>query len=250
MAIFNIEGVSKRFFNPRTNHEVTALEDISVQINDGEFFCLLGPSGCGKTTLLRIFAGLESPSQGRLLMDDELVNGPSWERGLIFQDYVLFPWRNVRKNVEFGLEARGIEKEIRKKTANEYINLVGLAGFELAYPSELSGGMQQRVGLARVLANESKVLLMDEPFGSLDAQTREVMQFELLRIWDTAKKTIVFVTHDIEEALFLSDRIAVMSPRPGRIKELLTCDMKRPRERDSDDFLKALRNIKQLLQHY
>lgn len=224
-----------------------ALEDISLEIREGEFFCVLGPSGCGKTTFLRLVAGLESLTDGKLLMGGRPIQGPSWERGLIFQDHVLFPWRNVQKNVEFGLEARGLHKEERSQRAKQFIELVGLQGFERAYPSELSGGMQQRVGLARVLANDSKILLMDEPFGSIDAQTREVLQNELLKIWQISKKTIFFVTHDIEESVYLSDRITVMTQRPGKIREIITVTMNRPRVRESDEFLKLVKYIRGLI---
>lgn len=249
MDIINIESVSKTFYNNRTNENIQIIEDITMTIVPREFCCLLGPSGCGKTTLLRMIAGLEKPSSGELMMEGKPIEGPGWERGLIFQDYVLFPWRNVKKNVEFGLEARGLKSHFREYRSREFIDLVGLSGFDEHYPNELSGGMQQRVGLARVLANDSKVLLMDEPFGSLDAQTREVMQAELLRIWGAAHKTVIFVTHDIEEALFLSDRIVVLTPRPGSIREIINCEAPRPRERDSDSFLTMLRHIKGLLKH-
>jgi len=247
MGVITAENIKKVFFNPRTKNIVNALGEVSLDIEEGEFFCLLGPSGCGKTTFLRMIAGLEIPSNGKLLMAGESIQGPNWERGLIFQDHVLFPWRNVQKNVEFGLEARGIKKEERADRAKEFIELVGLKGFEKAYPSELSGGMQQRVGLARVLANDSKVLLMDEPFGSVDAQTREVLQNELLNIWKISKKTIFFVTHDIEESVYLADRIGIMTPRPGKIREVITVNKNRPRERESDEFLKLVKYIRGLI---
>ncbi len=247
MGIIVAENIKKLFFNPRTKNLVNALENISLEVNEGEFFCLLGPSGCGKTTFLRMIAGLEVLTEGKLLMDGEPIKGPSWERGLIFQDHVLFPWRNVQKNVEFGLEARGIKKEERAERARQFIELVGLSSFESAYPSELSGGMQQRVGLARVLANDSKILLMDEPFGSVDAQTREVLQNELLRIWQINKKTIFFVTHDIDESLYMADRIAVMTSRPGKIKEIITVNINRLRKRDSNEFLDLVKYIKGLI---
>jgi NitT/TauT family transport system ATP-binding protein len=249
MPIIITENVRKIFFNPRTKNILNALEGINLELNEGEFLCVVGPSGCGKTTFLRLVAGLEGLTEGKLLMEGKSIQGPSWERGLIFQDHVLFPWRNVIKNVEFGLEARGIKKEERVLRAKQFIDLVGLSGFESAYPSELSGGMQQRVGLARVLANDSKVLLMDEPFGSVDAQTREVLQNELLKIWQVNKKTIFFVTHEIEESVYLADRIAVMTSRPGKIKEIITVDINRPREKDSNKFLDLVKYIKGLIMH-
>jgi len=192
--------------------------------------------GCGKTTLLRIIAGLEEPTQGRVKMNNEEVHGPNENLVMIFQDYSLFPWRNVTDNVEFGLEVRNIPPEKRRAKADEYIELVGLSSFRTNFPHELSGGMRQRVAVARALAVEPAVLLMDEPFGALDAQTRNLLQTEILEIWNKTKKTILFVTHSVDEALFLADRIIVLTARPGRIREIISVDLPRPRERTEPTF--------------
>jgi NitT/TauT family transport system ATP-binding protein len=195
--------------------ELTALESINLAINPSEFLCIIGPSGCGKSTLLRLIAGLDDPSSGEILLDGKELRGPSLDRGMVFQEYSLFPWRTVLKNVTFGLEIQGIDKQEQYKIAKEYIELVGLKGFEKRYPYELSGGMKQRVAIARALATEPAILLMDEPFGSVDAQTRNILQEELLEIWKRTKKTILFVTHSVDEAVYLADRVAVVSSRPG-----------------------------------
>jgi ABC-type nitrate/sulfonate/bicarbonate transport system ATPase subunit len=208
---------------------VQALEDVSLTVEDREFVSIVGPSGCGKTTFLRILDGLLEPTTGEILIDGNQVTGSGRDRGMVFQDFNLFPWRSVLDNVAFGLEAAGIGKEERKDRALEYIGLVGLEGFEDHYPQELSGGMQQRVGLARALAIEPEVLLMDEPFGALDAQTREIMQTELLKIWSEDERTSVFVTHDIEEAVYLSDRVIVLTARPGRVNRIVDIPFERPR---------------------
>ncbi|MBM3357621.1 MAG: ABC transporter ATP-binding protein [Betaproteobacteria bacterium] len=208
---------------------VTALEDVSLKVTDSEFVAILGPSGCGKSTLLRILDGLTPPDRGEVLMDGKPVERPTQERGFVFQSFNLFPWRTARGNIEFGMELKGVPKSERRSAAARLIGLVGLNGFDGKYPHELSGGMQQRVGIARALAIDPAVLLMDEPFGALDAQTREDMQDELLRIWATAKKTVIFVTHSIEEAIYLSDRVIIMTPRPGRILASLDIPFERPR---------------------
>ena len=208
-----------------------ALEDVSLEVNLAEFLCIVGPSGCGKTTLLRLIAGLDYPTSGKIILDGKEVKGPSPDRGMVFQEFSLFPWRTVVKNVEFGLEIKGLKERESRKIAEEYIELVGLKGFEDHYPSELSGGMKQRVAIARALATEPSILLMDEPFGSVDAQTRNVLQQELLEIWERTKKTVLFVTHSVDEAIYLGDRIAVMSARPGRIVDCCAITITRPRKR-------------------
>ncbi|CAH1202565.1 Nitrate import ATP-binding protein NrtD [Paenibacillus plantiphilus] len=200
---------------------VSALQDINLDVKQGEFMVIVGPSGCGKSTLLDLLAGLTKPNSGQILLDGKAIAGPNLDRGIVFQQYALFPWKTALANVEFGLETKGVGWKERKQIAQEYINLVGLAGFEHRYPHELSGGMKQRVAIARSLAYDPEVLLMDEPFAALDAQTRETLQSELLRIWETTRKTIIFITHGIEEAVYLGQRVAVMTSRPGRIKEVI-----------------------------
>ncbi|WP_432721222.1 ABC transporter ATP-binding protein [Jeongeupia wiesaeckerbachi] len=230
----------------------TAVDRVDLDIAAGEFVCLLGPSGCGKSTLLGALAGHLTPASGALRIDDGPVAGPSSERGLVFQHHTLFPWRRVIDNVAFGLKMRGIKQAERHAAARELLALVGLAGFEHRYPSQLSGGMQQRVEIARVLINRPRVLLMDEPFGALDALTRLKMQQLLLDVWARFRTTVVFVTHDIDEALFLADRILVMSPRPGRIVEDLRLPFTRPRDADLStraDFVALKRHCLALLHH-
>lgn len=211
--------------------EIKALKDVNLRVNCCEFLCIIGPSGCGKTTLLRLIAGLDYPSSGEIILGGARVSGPSPDRGMVFQEFSLFPWRTVLKNVEFGLEVRGVQD--RRKIAEQYLELVGLQGFENCYPHELSGGMKQRVAIARALATNPSILLMDEPFGSVDAQTRNLLQEELLEIWRRTEKTILFVTHSVDEAVYLADRVAVMSARPGRIIECIKIDIPRPRKRTS-----------------
>ncbi len=206
-----------------------AVQDVSLKVAPGEFICLLGPSGCGKSTLLGALAGHLLPSGGSITVDGASVDGPHPDRGLVFQQHTLFPWKKVLENVAFGLKMRGVGRQQRHERARELIKLVGLEGFEGHYPSQLSGGMKQRVEIARVLINSPRVMLMDEPFGALDAQTRLMMQQLLLDVWARVKTTIVFITHDIDEALFLADRILVMGPRPGRIIDELKLDFARPR---------------------
>lgn len=219
--------------------ELVALDDFALDVLAGEILCLLGPSGCGKTTVLRIISGLDSATSGKVLVSGRQVTVAGPDRGLVFQDFALFPWRTVRKNIEFGLEVKGVPELERNKISSKYIDLVGLHGFEDAHPKELSGGMKQRVGIARALANEPEVLLMDEPFGSLDAQTRNLMQKELLRIWSSTKKTIVFVTHSVDEAVYLADRIVVMTARPGKVREIISVGLPRPRDRTSREFIEV-----------
>ena len=224
----SLRNVNKSFTDPQSNgrsgnrvSQFTALQEINLDINAGEFMVLVGPSGCGKSTLLDVLGGLSRPSGGTVLMDGKPIDGPALDRGIVFQQYALFPWRTTQGNVEFGLEAKGVSKKARAAIAREYIALVGLSGFEDRYPHELSGGMKQRVAIARSLVYNPEVLLMDEPFAALDAQTRETLQSELLRIWEKTGKTIVFITHAIDEAVYLGQRVAVMTSRPGRIKTVI-----------------------------
>ncbi|MFC2972906.1 ABC transporter ATP-binding protein [Azotobacter bryophylli] len=219
---------------------VVALADFDLEVRDGEFLSVLGPSGCGKSTFLSILAGLAEKSGGSIRIDGKPLEGINANQGVVFQGYALFPWRTVLENIEVGLEIRGVGKAERRERAREYLELVGLNGFGGRYPHEISGGMRQRVAIARSLVYQPDVLLMDEPFAALDAQTREILQAELLRIWDRHKKTIVFITHSLDEAIFLSDRIAVMTHRPGRVKEIIEVPLPRPRPaevRNSEEFV-------------
>jgi NitT/TauT family transport system ATP-binding protein len=210
-----------------------ALENICLEIKAGEFFVIVGPSGCGKSTLLDLLGGLTRPTSGRILIGGSPVTGPALDRGLVFQQYALFPWRTAQTNVEFGLEAKGVPSRERAERAKRFLAMVGLAEFHDRYPHELSGGMKQRVAIARSLAYDPDVLLMDEPFAALDAQTREILQGELLRIWEESGKTIVFITHGIDEAVYLGQRVAVMTSRPGRIKQVIDIPLvSRSREED------------------
>lgn len=229
-----------------------ALSNVNLEVKSGEFLAIVGPSGCGKSTFLDMIAGLAKQTSGEIYIDNKLITGPALDRGIVLQGYALFPWRTVRENVEFGLEIKGVPKNERKGIALEFINLVGLEGFADRYPYELSGGMKQRVAIARALAYDPEVLLMDEPFAAVDAQTRENLQEELLRIWEKTNKTIIFVTHSIEEAVFLADRVAVMTANPGTIKEVVTIDLPRPRQngdiRSSAEFGWIRHKIWELLQ--
>ncbi|MCS7461701.1 ABC transporter ATP-binding protein [Paenibacillus doosanensis] len=223
-----ISGLSK-IYKGRSG-DVTALQNTDLTIHQNEFVCVVGPSGCGKTTLLNIIAGLEEATSGSVKVDGVEVKGPGKERGVVFQQYALFPWKTVLKNVEFGLKLRGLSKHERKETAEKYLEIVGLKDFAHAYPKELSGGMKQRVAIARAYAVQPEVLLMDEPFGALDAQTRAQLQEELLKTWQTEKKTCFFITHDVEEAVILAQKVIIMSARPGRIKEIIDVDIPYPRD--------------------
>ena len=210
--------------------EVKAIENLNLSIKENEFTVLVGPSGCGKSTLLYMLAGFEKPTSGSILLDNQIIKGPGPDRGFVFQDFVLYPWKTVVRNISFGLEIQGFSQKEAIEKAKQKINLLGLQGFENAYPHTLSGGMKQRVGIARALAYNPKVLLMDEPFGSLDAQTRKLMQEELLRIWNKEKKTVVFVTHSVIEAVFLADRVVVLTDRPSRVKGIIDIHLDRPRD--------------------
>jgi NitT/TauT family transport system ATP-binding protein len=237
-----IQNLTRTF--PRENGTtLTAIENLSLTVHDKEFVCVLGPSGCGKTTLLRMIAGLDSASSGEILLDGERITGINPKVGIVFQEYSLFPWRSVIDNIAFGLEMQGFARTERNRVAEQYLDLVGLTQFRESYPSELSGGMRQRVAVARALALEPVVLLMDEPFGALDAQTRNMLQHELLGIWEKTKKTIIFITHSVDEAVFLADRIVALTPRPGTICEIIPIDQVRPRDRTSVEFAKVRRYV-------
>jgi ABC-type nitrate/sulfonate/bicarbonate transport system ATPase subunit len=224
-----IEGLSRVFPGVRGGPPTRALEPTDLAVAENDFITILGPSGCGKSTLLRIVAGLDRPTTGRVLLDDREVTGPGADRGMVFQSYTLFPWLTVAENIAFGLTERGVPAPERREIVAAYIDNVGLKGFERHYPKQLSGGMQQRTAIARALANDPEILLLDEPFGALDNQTRSLMQELLLGIWERERKTVLFVTHDIEEAIFLASRTIVMTARPGRIKAEVPVDLPHPR---------------------
>jgi NitT/TauT family transport system ATP-binding protein len=228
-----IDQLTKRYYVERDGRQVLALSDVALSVPEGEFLAIVGPSGCGKTTLLNIVAGLLAYDKGTVSIDGRRIDGPGIDRSVVFQNASLLPWRTIAGNVRYGME---LQKRFDRQTmigrTEYFVRLVGLAGFERHYPSELSGGMQQRVNLARALASDPSVLLMDEPFAALDAQTRELMQVELIRIWSQARKTVIFITHQIDEAIFLSDRVIVMSARPGTILADIPIDLPRPRDLD------------------
>lgn len=242
-----IRGVSKTFTKPDDpNARVLALDNVSLSVGAGELVSMIGPSGCGKSTLLRLIAGLDAVTSGELWIGNERILVPSAERGLVFQDPNLFPWLTVRRNIQAGLVARGVERG-KKKEVEEFMKLVGLEGFADTFPHHLSGGMAQRVGLARALINHPKVLLLDEPLGALDAFTRMRMQDEVLRLWKARGTTMLLVTHDIDEAIYMSDRIVIMTPRPGRIESTIAVDLLRPRQRNSDEFFRLRGKILDML---
>jgi NitT/TauT family transport system ATP-binding protein len=223
------QDIRLAYLQPRTGTELVALDGVNLQVMDGEFVAIVGPSGCGKTTFLSVVDGLIAATAGRVLVDGEVVTRPGPDRAVVFQDASLLPWRTVLGNVRYGLECLGVRGREADERAARLIALVGLSGFEHHYPNELSGGMQQRVNLARALVVDPKILLMDEPFASLDAQTRELMQEELTRIWEEARKTVLFITHQIDEAIYLADRVVVFSGRPGKVKDSIAVDIERPR---------------------
>jgi NitT/TauT family transport system ATP-binding protein/sulfonate transport system ATP-binding protein len=239
--ILTIRGVTKRF--AVGDGEVEALAPVDLTIPKGEFVCLIGASGCGKSTLLRIIAGFEEPTTGDVSMDGNAITGPGRDRGMVFQDYALFPWMTVRENISFGPRQRRLPREEIAKTTDEFVRMVGLERFAERYPNQLSGGMKQRVAIARVLANNANILLMDEPFGALDALTREQLQNELLQIWKRTGVTTIFVTHSVEEAVLLADRVLVMSAGPGRIDSDFSIDLARPRDVSSPEFNVLRRDI-------
>ena len=228
MSSVSIQAVS-RTFEGRQGQRTHALLPVDFEVRDNDFVTILGPSGCGKSTLLRIVAGLDHATSGRVLLDGVPVEGPGADRGMVFQSYTLFPWLTIEQNIRFGLRERGMPEAQQKERAAYFIAKVGLRGFEQHFPKQLSGGMQQRTAIARALANDPKILLMDEPFGALDNQTRVLMQELLLGIWEAERKTVMFVTHDIDEAIFMANRVAVFSARPGRIKTELAVDLPHPR---------------------
>jgi NitT/TauT family transport system ATP-binding protein len=245
--ILQIDDVHKRFATQ--GGEIEALRAVKLRIRRKEFICLIGPSGCGKSTLLRMIGGFETPSTGQVLMNGAPVAGPGSDRGMVFQDYGLFPWLSVRRNIGFGPAARGVPKARVAEIVDRFIAMIGLGRFADAYPHQLSGGMKQRVAIARVLANDASVILMDEPFGALDAMTRERLQSELLTLWEAAGLTVLFVTHSIEEAIVLADRVIVMSPGPGRITADVPIMLARPRDVVSATFNELRAQLSGLLQH-
>ncbi|HEX9782236.1 MAG TPA: ABC transporter ATP-binding protein [Opitutaceae bacterium] len=226
-VVLDVERLSRSFESE--GGPVTALSDISFQVHRREFICVIGPSGCGKSTLIRIIAGLDHPTAGRMLLDGREISGPSADRGMVFQGYTLFPWLTVKRNVMFGLEMRGMDKVQAEREALQWIDLVGLSRFCDAYPIQLSGGMKQRTAIARALANHPRILLMDEPFGALDAQTRAHMQAHLMEIWRNVDITVLFITHDLDEAVLLADRIVVLKAHPGEVQEIIEVPVARPR---------------------
>ncbi|WP_205628375.1 ABC transporter ATP-binding protein [Haloprofundus marisrubri] len=234
----SVQNVSKSY------ESMQALEDVSFSVPEGEFCCVVGPSGCGKTTLLRAIAGLDDLDSGSVLVDDDPVTGPGLDRGMVFQEYALFPWRTVRGNIRFGLDRPACDCADCEGRVRELVDLVGLDDFEDAYPKELSGGMKQRVGIARALAPDPEILLMDEPFASVDARTRDRLHAELLDIWAQTEQTVVFVTHDIDEAVTLADRVVVMGTDPGTVQSTFSIDLERPRERTDHDFVDYVAKIR------
>jgi len=243
-----MRGLCKYFTDISRQERIVALDGIDLEIGDDEFLTILGPSGCGKTTLLNIVAGFDQASSGDVRLDGEAILKPGPDRGVVFQEYALFPWLSVEQNIEFGLRERGVAKAQRRARVRDQIASVGLSGFERRYPQELSGGMRQRVAIARALVNDPKILLLDEPFAALDAQTRTIMQQELLRVWSAARRTAIFITHNIEEAILLGDRVVVMTARPGRIKEIVVVNLPRPREVTSVEFNAIRRRIASMLE--
>jgi len=247
-AVLKVESLGRVFEGPTGT--VTALRDVHLDVRKREFVSVIGPSGCGKSTLIRILAGLDHPSSGSVKLDDEKVDGPGADRGMVFQGYTLFPWLSVKKNVMFGLKMKGVAGRKAEAHAMEWLKIVGLEASAELYPAQLSGGMKQRVAIARALANEPRILLMDEPFGALDAQTRASMQAHLLRIWTQVDVTILFITHDLDEAVYLSDRIVVLGAHPGRVLEIIDVPVVRPRGPEqflSGHFLSTKRRLEQLI---
>jgi NitT/TauT family transport system ATP-binding protein len=244
---FEFVDVAKTFL--RGSSRIVAVEKLSLHIDDGEFVCILGPSGCGKSTLLFMAAGLEKNSEGRIVFNGRTVSAPGADRGMLFQQFALYPWLSARKNVEFGLSLRGVAAAERWKRAKHWLDMMGLTPFADAYPHQLSGGMQQRIAIARLLVNEPQIMLMDEPFAALDAQTRTTLGEELVRVWQQAKGTVLFVTHSIDEAIMLADRLVIMTPRPGRIKMDMRIDLPRLRDPASDEFNALRRQVTELLRH-
>jgi NitT/TauT family transport system ATP-binding protein len=245
-VVLEVKDLTKRFGTE--SNPVLALDNVSFEVHRREFVCVVGASGCGKSTLVRLLAGLEQPTSGSLLLDGKTVDGPGADRGMVFQGYTLFPWLTVKDNVMFGPRMKGMSRAAAREEADQWLSLVSLDAFADSYPHQLSGGMKQRVAIARALANSPRILLMDEPFGALDAQTRAQMQRHLLHIWKNADVTIVFITHDLDEAIYLADRILVLKPRPGRVAELLEVPVPRPRSTEqfqSPEFLATRRRLEE-----
>ncbi|MDB2280909.1 ABC transporter ATP-binding protein [Halorubrum ezzemoulense] len=242
-----LDGVGKTYPGDGEGGSVRALDDVSFSVADGEFVCLVGPSGCGKTTLFRVVAGLTEATDGRVLLDGTEVTGPTTDMGVVFQEYHLFPWLTVEENVGFGLERSDRSAAEREARVDEMLDLVGLTEFRGAYPKSLSGGMKQRVAIARSLAVDPDLLLMDEPFGAVDAQTREMLQRELLDVWESTGKTVLFVTHDVAEAVTLADRVVVMAAEPGRVREVVDVDVERPRDRGDAAFAEYVGRVRELI---
>jgi ABC-type nitrate/sulfonate/bicarbonate transport system ATPase subunit len=250
MGELRVENLGKSFERSEgwnTTRTLRVFDNVSFAVREGEFVCIIGPSGCGKSTLLNLSAGLDQANGGAVYVDGRQVHGPGLDRGVVFQEFALFPWLTVTGNIEFGLRSKGLPAAERRSTAQRYVNLVGLSGFENFHPYRLSGGMRQRVGIARALAIDPSVLLMDEPFGALDAQTRESMQKALADIWQATKKTVLFITHDIREAIYLADRVLVMSGRPASVSLELTIDLARPRNRHDEKFQDFERRLEQAI---
>jgi NitT/TauT family transport system ATP-binding protein len=247
MGRLAVNGVSKIYGQSDAPDSVVALCDVTFEVPDNQFCSILGHSGCGKTTLLNIAAGFERATTGAVMVDGTSIDLPGWRNTMIFQDYALFPWMSVFQNIVFGLEMKGVSRKEREDVTRHYIGLVGLQGFEAKFPHQLSGGMRQRVAIARALAVQPHLLLMDEPFAALDAQNRSFMQDELVRIWQREPKTVLLVTHSIDEAIKLSDCIAVMTSRPGRVKEFVRVDLPRPRDEDDASYIELKRRLRELI---
>ena len=247
IAMISCRELGKSYYDIREGQRVVALEDVSLDIGRGEFVTVIGPSGCGKTTLLNIVAGFEGPSSGEVLVEGQPIQGPGADRGVVFQEYALFPWLTLRQNVEYGPRERGVPPGQAREIVDRTLRLVGLEGADNRYPHELSGGMRQRVALARVLVNDPKILLMDEPFAAVDAQTRATLQREVARLWAETGKTVLFITHSVEEAVLLGDRVVTMTPRPGRVKADVAVPLERPRDPTSPAFNDYRRSIEQML---
>ncbi|KYC54004.1 MAG: Trehalose/maltose import ATP-binding protein MalK [Candidatus Methanofastidiosum methylothiophilum] len=238
-----VKNIFKSYISSDDGKPLPVVEDVSFKVYEGEFLCIVGSSGCGKTTILRLIAGLQDADSGEILLDGNKIKSTSSKRGMVFQEFALFPWRTVQKNVEFGLEYKGMTPEERNELSKKFVSMVGLSGYENSYPHQLSGGMKQRVAIARALVNDPDVLLMDEPFGALDAQTRNILQDELLRIWAETKKTIIFITHNVDEAVYLGDRVLVLTKRPAKIKKEFNINLSRRRKRTNIEFVMLRKEI-------
>jgi NitT/TauT family transport system ATP-binding protein len=251
MTMLSVDKLNQVYLDTYTQEATIAIGDVSFEVPEGEFVSVIGPSGCGKTTVLNIVAGFVEATAGTVTLQGSPVSGPGPDRGVVFQDFALFPWKTVEANIAFGLKMQGVAKAARRSRAQEMIDLVGLSGFEKKYPHELSGGMRQRAGVARVLATEPAIMLMDEPFASVDAQTRRVLQQEVLRIWEQRRTTVLFVTHDVDEAVFMSDRVIVLSPRPSTVRADLRIPIPRPRSwadmHTNADFVRIRRELMGML---